>query len=129
MSSPTEQTHAAALAQHPPAVKVAGRRLSSSNKPRPHPTQGQHKEPASSTAASTGDEPEDGAKFDDYPRPAGPAAEHHEHEHHGFEPYGKRPEHVLHDAKPAADAPAHSAKKEAPAHGRITQPPGKALGV
>ncbi|KZT73440.1 hypothetical protein DAEQUDRAFT_662356 [Daedalea quercina L-15889] len=60
----------AALPQHPPAMKVGGRRLSISSRPKPHASEGKPPSPR-------GEEPAD------YPRPAAPGEDGpHNHEPH-----------------------------------------------
>ncbi|KZV97094.1 hypothetical protein EXIGLDRAFT_833090 [Exidia glandulosa HHB12029] len=89
------------------------------------------REHVSSTSASSASA--DAEQKDDYPRPAAPTPGHVEHhEHHGFETYGKRPEHVAlpHGSKPSSEAVASPmTPAEHGSHGRIAQPQGKQLNV
>ncbi|KDQ31524.1 hypothetical protein PLEOSDRAFT_1102486 [Pleurotus ostreatus PC15] len=117
---------------HPPAVKVGGRRLSIS-KPRPHVLTEQtiHE---STVDAQKVDEPE----VIDYPRPTVPGEERpHPPPHHDepkkekHSPYDARLKELAH-AKAEATMPTRGIKSNGKAYGangRIAQPAGKSLEV
>ncbi|KAF5384053.1 hypothetical protein D9757_006963 [Collybiopsis confluens] len=78
---------AAALSQHPPAVKVGGRRLSVSSRPhKPHVSIPSEKEPSSpaedsDSTPSRSDSASPSVPFDDYPRPSDPSQHQNQNQH------------------------------------------------
>ncbi|KIK71471.1 hypothetical protein GYMLUDRAFT_52549 [Collybiopsis luxurians FD-317 M1] len=128
----------AALAQHPPAVKVGGRRLSVSTKlhklhvPTETESSPQESSPRSNSASPT-------VPFDDYPRPSDPNQSHQEHREHKEEapPYRKdkkqghhgvsEPQNRKEDTMPRRDHHGHGSGKSFGGGGRIVQPAGKSL--
>ncbi|KAF8673479.1 hypothetical protein AX14_005386 [Amanita brunnescens Koide BX004] len=126
------------IAQHPPAVKVGGRRLSvSARPPRSHNTS------SSTRPKSAGHN----SPIPDYPRPAPPGEEHSELLHTGPEeevPPKKEKRHNTHDnEKKMKESPMWKAETTRPtrdsvgkagmgafgAGGRIAQPAGKGFGA
>ncbi|KAH7926834.1 hypothetical protein BV22DRAFT_1194051 [Leucogyrophana mollusca] len=119
-------------AQHPPAMKVGGRRLSVTSRPKPHVSSGSP--PASPTTL-----PEE----TDYPRPAAPGDEHHHVPPPNEEeaPKKKKHGHGNHDEKRLKESAFQKAEAARPtrdnnapkgafgAAGRIAQPAGKTFGV
>ncbi|KZV74051.1 hypothetical protein PENSPDRAFT_749554 [Peniophora sp. CONT] len=113
------------LAQHPPAVRVGGRRLSMPNRPKPN----MHR----FTPSPNRDDPNQVEETNDYPRPHAPGEAHDQHEH-GYEDAEK------HERRHAPNVHSHTAPKadvNAPKlafsasgkpQGRISQPQGKVLG-
>ncbi|PCH34335.1 hypothetical protein WOLCODRAFT_63820 [Wolfiporia cocos MD-104 SS10] len=120
------------VVQHPPAIKVGGRRLSVSSRPKPHPAT--EAKPASPTTEPV-----------DYPRPA-PPGEQSPHENHeeevpkkekkkgnGGEEHERRLQESLHrkaeQNRPSKDG--HTAKNwnAIGGGGRIGQPAGRGLGI
>ncbi|KAF8167305.1 hypothetical protein B0H34DRAFT_10436 [Crassisporium funariophilum] len=128
------------LAQHPPAMKVGGRRLSISSKHKAAAT------PSGETTAAEGTDKNDEAVIPDYPRPAPPTggaddpqhAPHHNDEEfpprkerkHGHENEKKMQEYAQRKAE--TTRPSRDSHASGKAHGmgaRIAQPAGKAFGV
>ncbi|KAJ6617418.1 hypothetical protein B0H10DRAFT_2033319 [Mycena sp. CBHHK59/15] len=114
------------IAQHPPAIRVGGRRLSVSTKHKPHPAP----DPTPAAAPAPVDEP-----VVDYPRPAPPAAGEDAPvppPHHEEEPQRKDRRHederklmVLAQRKAEMTRPTRDAKSGGKAFGgagRIAQP-------
>ncbi|RPD64739.1 hypothetical protein L227DRAFT_571202 [Lentinus tigrinus ALCF2SS1-6] len=131
MASPPSEP---ALAQHPPAMKVGGRRLSMTSRPRPAPPSPE----AQKATLPTADTPPD------YPRPAAPANEgeqpppHHQEEDvpkkkqgTGADEHERRLQESLYrkaeQNRPKKDF--QSGPKTVGAGGRIGQPAGKAFGI
>ncbi|VDC06745.1 unnamed protein product [Peniophora sp. CBMAI 1063] len=115
-----------ALAQHQPAVRVGGRRLSMPNRPKPN----MHRFTPSPQRDATDDAVED----NDYPRPHAPGEGQHDHEHGGYEDAEK---HERRRAPDMRQTLSHKADVNAPKlaysasgkpQGRISQPQGKVLG-
>jgi len=116
------------LAQHPPAVKVGGRRLSISSKPKPH-----------TTSEHTPTSPTGTVDHVDYPRPAPPGEDTQGHSPHNEDeaPKKEKKKHGNHDEKKLRDAnrkaeatrptreAAGGGKSGFGAGGRIAQPAGK----
>ncbi|KAH7061039.1 hypothetical protein BKA62DRAFT_779951 [Auriculariales sp. MPI-PUGE-AT-0066] len=117
-------------------VKIAGRRMSASGKRPGHGHgHGHHVESKSESAAAATDDPDavPTSNKDDYPRPAAPGSS-PPSGGGGFEDFGRRPEHVLHEN--AQGGGKLGGKHEGGAtggthgpHGRIAQPASKALNV
>ncbi|KAF8899357.1 hypothetical protein BD779DRAFT_1667039 [Infundibulicybe gibba] len=119
--------------QHPPAVKVGGRRLSTTTRPKPAHTP----EVATAEPVSPAEE------ILDYPRPAPPGGEEQVHPHvHAEEEIPLKKERKHHDNESKLKELAHSKGemtrptrehaqngKGFGAGGRIAQPAGKGLGV
>ncbi|KAF9011313.1 hypothetical protein BDQ17DRAFT_1345938 [Cyathus striatus] len=123
------------MVQHPPAVKVGGRRLSITSKPKPHVLS----EPIIMQSADN--EPD--ASQLDYPRPAPPGSEterQHKEHHQRQEDERKEKKHHLHDGqkdyafwkaestRPTRD-PQSVLSKSPTAGVRIGQPAGKGFGA
>jgi len=121
--------------QHPPAVKIGGRRLSISTR---------HKTHGNSGAARSEKSPSPEANEEDYPRPAAPGEEPHQHILHNEEelPPKKEKKHGNHENERKLKEFAHwkvditrptrdlqGGNKSFGASGRIAQPAGKGLGV
>lgn len=120
------------IAQHPPALKVGGRRLSISTKHKSHP---------STDTTSPEVEKKHDEAIPDYPRPAPPTGDaplHHIHHHHEEDMPPKREK--KHDNERKMQEYAHwksettRPTRDLNAGGkgqfmRIAQPAGKALGV
>jgi len=119
------------LVQHPPAIKVGGRRLSISTKPKTqHHAETNNPEAANEQAAAP-----------DYPRPAPPTGDqeppphHHQHNEEEVPPKKERTEKKLQElahrkvemTRPTRDVP--SASKGHTVNMRIGQPAGKGFGV
>ncbi|KAI0756202.1 hypothetical protein C8Q80DRAFT_1127238 [Daedaleopsis nitida] len=127
-----------ALAQHPPAVKVGGRRLSLSSRPRPVSSTAEAKPvPPAPSAGTETDAPVD------YPRPAAPGEQHPPPPHHqeedvpkrkqgtGGDEHERRLQESIHrkmeQNRPKKDF--QSTAKAPGAGGRISQPAGKGFGA
>ncbi|KAF8633530.1 hypothetical protein AX15_001335 [Amanita polypyramis BW_CC] len=130
----------ATLIQHPPAIKVAGRRLSLSSR---------HTKPHNITVPARPKSAGHNSPIPDYPRPAPPGEEHTEvlHTHTGPEeevPPKKERKHNTHDnEKKIRESPLWKVEMTRPtrnalsngktggfgAAGRISQPAGRGLGA
>jgi len=121
----------AILVSHPPAMKVGGRRLSISSKPKSHP----HTETKDTETAK-----EETVNADDYPRPAPPTGEaplQHAHQHNEEEvpPKKERKEKKMQELahkKVEMTRPTRDIQAGNKGHGmgiRIAQPAGKNLGL
>ncbi|KAI0778945.1 hypothetical protein BD413DRAFT_513005 [Trametes elegans] len=127
--TPAPMADAATLAQHPPAIKVGGRRLSVTSRPKPSVV------PQQARRASFGaDTPVD------YPRPAPPGEQQQEQQKDedvpkrkqtGGDEHERRIQESLHrkaeQNRPTRDF--KSGPKSVGAGGRISQPAGKALAM
>ncbi|GJE89663.1 hypothetical protein PsYK624_057690 [Phanerochaete sordida] len=137
MSSPLERRKSLPLPEnlpaHPPAQKVAGRRMSMSSRPKPHAAHIEQKPAADTAQNDTGP--------DDYPRPAAPgeqpAHEHHQHEEeqpkrersHGMSDHERRLKEAQHKRAEASKLPRGMSTGSKTGGVKISQPVSRALGV
>ncbi|KAJ3872293.1 hypothetical protein F5051DRAFT_161616 [Lentinula edodes] len=144
-----------ALAQHPPAVKVGGRRLSINSKPHTHRAQATSEESdernssavnnfelSRTNAAASEPSP---VPFDDYPRPTSHSQNEENQEHREEVPHLRKDQKYGHgsnvgggtesypssrkteETMPTRDYNVHGGGKSFGAGGRIVQPTGKGL--
>ncbi|KAJ3771421.1 hypothetical protein FB446DRAFT_740500 [Lentinula raphanica] len=154
MENTMAETAAASLAQHPPAVKVGGRRLSINSKPHIHhsmhsPSEVNESAIDTSNPSYSAAEPVSSPTFDDYPRPIHHSEESKQNSEEQAEHHKEKIPHFRREQKRVPSGPGvagmekftHNKKGEETmptrehsggghsfgAGGRIVQPAGKGL--